>query len=123
MRTTYYQKLELREHGLTYREIADRLGISYQSVSQSLSKYNGTHFRVVKPSRCIFKGLREWMNQNKITTAEMCRILGLLPVTNSIGRVRRNMNGTVDFRKSDIDKVLNASNMTYEQAFGEVDGP
>ena len=65
----FEEKVKLREQGMTYAQIADKLGISKQAVAQALSQYNPKQFRFIKETTCIYKGLREWMNKNKVSVA------------------------------------------------------
>lgn len=120
--STQAQKKALRDQGMTYQQIADALGISHQAVAQTLSRYNANHFKIVTPSRCAYKGLREWMNENKVHVAELCRRCGYTPTTVNTTRLKKFLTGEYDIRKSYIDQILQITGLSYEQAFGEMDG-
>lgn len=118
---TYEQKRALREQGMTYQQIADKLGISKQAVAQTLAKTDTARARQIKPSMCIYPGLRNWMNANKVSMAELVRRCGYVPYSGNRSNFRDYLNGRHDLRKPTIDKILEITGMTYEQAFGEED--
>lgn len=70
---TYEEKKALRDKGWTHKQIADHFGISAQAVAQSLGRQGDGHFRAVKKDSCIYKGLREWMNKNRVSKQEFVR--------------------------------------------------
>ncbi len=111
------EKFELREQGLTYTQIAEILGISKQAVRQSLAKYNPKHFQPFNEEGCIYKGLREWLNRNKVSRTELIRRTGYLPHTTKIQRLSLCLKGEAEFKKCEIDDILAVTGLTYEQAF------
>ena len=117
--STLEQKKELRNKGLTYQEIANELGISKQAVAQSLSKYSPRYFRRVSPETCIYKGLRDWMNENKVTMAEFLRKLGLTTNYRNYALYAERLRGRTEFRKKEIDAILVFTGMTFEECFKE----
>lgn len=117
--STLEQKKELRNKGLTYQEIANELGISKQAVAQSLSKYSPSYFRNVRHETCIYKGLRYWMNENKVTIAEFLRKMGVKPYYRNYQNFVDRMSGRTEFRKKEIDVILAFTGMTYEECFKE----
>ena len=66
-----------RENGLKYREIAEKYGVTVQRVAQACGKFNPYRFAFVTEKGCIYAGLRNWMNENKVSNNELCRRLGL----------------------------------------------
>lgn len=116
---TKHEKLALREQGMTYQQIADRLGISYQAVAQALGEYNPNHFHYVPETSCIYPNLRKWMNDNKVGKTELTRRCGYANSPSNKGRIFRYLQGKVDPPKRFIDRILAATGLTYEQAFGE----
>lgn len=114
---TIAEKRALREKGLTYTEIAKELGISRQAVAQVLGKEQKAHFRPWTSDRCIYVGVRNWLNENRITMAELIRELGLVRNPALYDRYRRYLDGRTELRKHTIDKLLEITGLTYEEAF------
>ena len=115
---TKQEKMALREQGLTYREIAEHLGISHQAVAATLSGCDPRKFHLISESQCAYPGLRNWMNDNKVTNAELVRRCGLTPCSNSFERMRGYLCRRAEPRKRTIDKILSVTGLTYEEAFG-----
>jgi transposase len=115
--TTYKEKIDLRKQGLTNKEIAEKLGLSRQTVGQILATYNPSYFRHFDEKGCIYKGLREWLNKNKVSRTELIRRTGYLPHTTKIERLSLCLKGEVEFKKCEIDDILAITGLTYEQAF------
>lgn len=116
---TKQEKLALREQGMTYQQIADYFGISYQAVAQPLAAYNPNHFHYVSESGCIYPNIRKWLNDNKVNKSEFARRCGLSNVSNNKNRLNCYLIGRCDPPKMMIDKILAATGMTYEQAFSK----
>ena len=116
-RTELYKSL--RAEGLTYREIAARCGVSYQTVAQVCAKSNATQFRKITPTVCVYPGLRDWMNSNYVSRSELYRRMH----DNSpcIGRapyvIRERLSGKTFWRMDEIDRLLDITGMTYEELF------
>lgn len=108
----------LRAEGKTYREIADMYGCSYQNICQHLAGSGAGHFRAFTGNRCVYAGLREWMNANECTTAELLRrMYGRNPPTATNTRWCKILKGTIDPRKQDIDNLIRVTGRTYEVLF------
>lgn len=118
---TLQEKLALREQGMTYQQIADHFGISYQAVANSLSKHNPRLFRYVSEEGCIYPNLRRWMNENKVGKRELLRRCGLVCAPKNYDRFCSYFQGKVDPPKKTIDKILRVTGLTYEEAFGKVE--
>ena len=111
------EKMALREQGMTYQQIADHFGITYQAVAQTLSKYEPSRFRYVTENGCVYPNIRNWMNRNKVTKSEFVRRLGLCNCYDNKARLASYLRGECDPSKSTIDKILAVTGMTYEEAF------
>ena len=61
----------LRQQGLTYQEIADKYGVSYQAVAQQLRGSYHSCFRGVGKDKVVFDGQRHWMNDNEVGMMEL----------------------------------------------------
>lgn len=115
--SSYREKINLHKQGLTHQQIADRLGVSRQAVTPYLAKYNPAYFQIIDEKGCIFKGLREWLNKNKVTRAELVRRMGMIPHSSVVTRISCCLKGEREFAKCEIDDILAITGMTYEQAF------
>lgn len=108
-----------REKGMTYREIAEKHGVSYQCVAHACGKYNPERFQYHKEEAVVFPNLRKWMNDNKISNAELLRRLGYKTYGNAyFSWLRYILNGRNEMKKSTIDKLLAITGMTYEELLG-----
>ena len=107
---------KLRSQGMTYQEIADVVGCSKSYVGSILSKSDKSKFRTITPKDCVYVGIRNWMNENKISKAELCRMIyGYVhPVSNNrLAAIYKGHGCT----KETIDMILAATGLTYEEAF------
>lgn len=111
--------VDMRRKGMTLREIADDTGLSYQQVFADLKGCGiDGYFRAFTPKKCIYPNLRRWLNENRVTTKELClRMYGndLAANRQSISRFMKGY--AVDISKSVIDRYISATGMTYEELF------
>ena len=110
------QMLILRDRGLTYRQIAEKLGVSNQYVSMVCGKSDPAHFQYVNDS-CIYPNLRDWMNKNKVSRKEFLRRMGLTGNPGNYERLASYMRGESYPRKPYIDKMLAVTGLKYEKLF------
>lgn len=106
-----------RENGFTYKEIAEKYGITYQCVAQACGKQSIPHFRYNET--CIFPALRDWMNDNKCNASEILRKMGLTHHGSNYCRMTNLLTGRVELKKKEIDFFLKLTGMTYEELFRE----
>ena len=66
-----------------------------------------------RPFKCIFPGLGTWMHMNGWGIKELAAHTGIAYQT-----IRSNLTGKHEFGMYAIDRVLEATGLTYEQAFG-----
>lgn len=118
MRSRREIALEMREDGMTYQQIADELGCSKSYVGQLLGAFNPLHFRAVTEEGCIYPGLREWMNDNKVGRSEMLRRMGKAAWPRHVSKLSGILRGHHDPSKATIDSILKVTGMTYEECFG-----
>lgn len=108
----------LRAEGATYREIAAKYGCSYQNVAQIMAKRNVKQFRAIKKTQCCFDGLRNWMNENRISISEVARREN---GTNAGGCARscleKRLRGEQDMKRWEIEFFIDMTGLTYEQLF------
>lgn len=108
--------LQLRDQGLTYREIGEMLGVSRQRVAHICGKQDPAHFYCIGKS-CVYTNLRAWMNKHKVSRSELLRRMGLEAHPENITRLSAVMRGEHHPRKPYIDMMLKATGFTYETLF------
>ena len=109
---------EMRAQGMTYRQIAEICGCTYQNVAQMLAKSDANKFKPVTPNRCCWEGLRQWMNENKCGPSEILRQkVGWASTGSSSKFLREKLSGQRALRKKDIDFFRELTGLTYEQLF------
>jgi transcriptional regulator with XRE-family HTH domain len=108
-----------RDKGLKYREIAEKYGVSKQMVAFFCGKYQPTRFTPYDEKRCRYVNLRNWLNKEKLTQAELIRRLGYEVLKPTRNRIWNILSGRLELRKSEIDKFIALTGLTYEQLFAE----
>lgn len=107
--------LQERQSGLTCQEIANKYGVSKQYVSQLCSKHNPSYFHHWSSTACVYPNVRRWLNDNKITCAELLRRLNLSNHSANHIRFRGYLSGKCYPPKQTIDNLLAVTGLTYEQ--------
>lgn len=107
----------MRNDGYTLQQIGDTFGCSREYVRQCLGNrsYSGTLKRTVE--QIPFIGLRNWIDENKISVAELCEKMGLSEANGSQTYLTTYIYGKHEFRKSHIDKLIEITNIPYEELF------
>lgn len=105
-----------RENGLTYRQIAEKYGVSIQCVAQACGKSNPRYFKTIKDN-CIYPNLRNWMNDNKVSRKTLAIRMGLVGFPATQDNIGNYMTGKTDPPKRVIDKLIEITGMTYEELF------
>lgn len=109
--------LEDRERGMTYEEIGKKHGVSRQRVGQICGKWNKYCFKVIKKDGCVYVNLRDWMNTNSISRAELMRRMGYDPSGENLSNLRAVLRGNHNPRKEYIDKLIEATGLSYDELF------
>ena len=112
--------LKMRREGRSIQEIADITGYSKTRVSQLTSQHTGRGFRRHSTKGCIYTGLRNWLNDNRISMWELMEQMGYTYSGNTSCRIRSCLSGRQEMKKSYIDACIRLSGKTYEELFGEV---
>lgn len=117
-----FEMLEMAKKGCTYQEIGETFHISKQRVYQIIGGRFKHRFKAITPQNCIYPNIRKWMNDNRITQAELTRRLYHNSHVENQGHVSAFLHGKKKgLMKSTIDKWLTVTGLTYEQLF-EQDG-
>ena len=106
-----------REAGMTCMAIAEKHGVSYQRVQAVVGKYNPAYFQRIQESACIYPNLRRWMNDNKVGKRELLRRMGMEAYPRACQDLSIVMAGRKSPRKAYIDRMLQATGLTYEEMF------
>jgi len=110
------------EAGLSMAEITRRTGRSSATITNTIYRhYKGTGRNLMQErtfNKIVYPGLREWFIQSGASIAEAARICRVCPETLGEwlkGGARGAM--TEPMPKHAIDKILDWTGLTYEQAF------
>lgn len=108
-----------RAKGMTYREIAGWFGVTAEAVRQQLSSMEPANFNAITEKRCIYPGIRLWMNQQHITPRRLAEMMGYAASSETVNRIARVLSGKTDIKICDIRLLLRLTGMTFEEAFGD----
>lgn len=106
-----------REKGLTYREIAEKYGVTWQNVQCACGTRNPCNFQFFSDERCVYVNLRKWLNVNKVSTSELLRRCGIAAAGKNQERMRLILKGKTQPRKPTIDKLIAVTGLPYEKLF------
>ena len=118
---TIDQKVEayrMRLEGSTLQSIADTFGVSKERIRQILPGEGKSWSDDAVLSRCAYPGIARWLFENRLNYSEFGGLIGFSQAT-----ISRWMNGVNKLNKPAIDKILEVTGLTYEQAFGEPEAP
>ncbi len=85
---------------------------------KNIPRANGSHFVPLTPERCIYPGLRTWMNLNEVSVSELISRAGYTPSGVTYRRFADFLRGVHGAKKYTVDDILRATGLTYEQCFG-----
>jgi transcriptional regulator with XRE-family HTH domain len=115
--TTREKCIELSKRGLAQSEIATIVGVSRQRVAQITGKYTPGHFTKITEDACVYPLWRKWMNDNRVTRTELIRRMGIEYHPTMSSYLSNWMRGKNYPVKENIDKLIMATGLTYEQLF------
>lgn len=110
-----------RENGLTYKEIAEKYGVSKQAVYQACAKMSPGHFKHYTTTQVIYPNLLRWLNKNRVCRAEMARRLGFAPWPKSFAKLSDWFSGRTFPQKKNIDQLIEITGLSYEELFSPVE--
>ena len=109
---------KMRLEGATYQEIADKYGITKQRVEGILKMREPSKKHSNKKyEKCIYKGLREWLQQNNYKLNDLQNLISKNKQSQAGNSLRMKLCGEREFRLSDINKIINLTGMTFEELF------
>jgi transcriptional regulator with XRE-family HTH domain len=106
------QYLADRAKGMSYRQIAEKYGVSYQAIHASCVGAGVAPFKKISARGCIYPNLRAWLNMDKIRSDRFFQDVGA-------SSIRLILNGSMQPKKNVIDRMLKLTGMTYEEMFKE----
>lgn len=77
-----------------------------------------TYWAIVSEKQCIYSGLRNWMNASMISASSLARMMYGDGNDSQRMMLARALKGG-NCSKKTIDKILEVSRLTYEEAFGK----
>lgn len=104
--------LDMYNEGNSMDEIAKELHFCRATIVRNLPSGVAKKGRKIKD--VIYPGIVKWLIKNRVTLAELNR----KAFGNDSQHMSVILHGKIDPRKSTIDKILAATGMTYEEAFG-----
>lgn len=104
-----------RERGMTYREIADKYGVSKQNVAQACGKMRDNWFKPYTSDEVVYPNLLRWLNENRISRSEMLRRMGQAWGVAHQGDLTRWFRGASYPQKRTIDKLIEVTGLSYEE--------
>lgn len=112
---TKEQKLEacsMRFDGISIQEIADNFGVTREYIRKITPKISTKSVRSKNLELYIYPNISRWMQKNRVCASKLSKMIGT-----SASTVTNMLNGSVSTTKRIIDKVLEVTGMTYEEAF------
>lgn len=105
---------EMRLRGFTLQECADRFGVSRECIRQIVPDTSTRSHQRRHYDGCIFPNIANWLYENRYTYSRF----GLACGTNCVS-MRRYLIGEVNITRGVINRILDVTGMTYEEAFYE----
>ena len=102
---------------MSCREIAERHGVSIQAVYAACGGVRNNTFRPYGEKECIWKGLRNWLNDQQVSRRKLLLAMGLEYGQCNLERLSRNLKGEKELRMSFIRKMMDISGKTFEELF------
>lgn len=103
----------MRAEGKSLQEVADRFGVSRQLISKMLPTYNRSYQKCRSPEKVIYSWLRRYMMDNRLTFSRLAIQCGV-----GYPQIYNAVTGKCAPVKTTIDRILEGTGMTYEEAFG-----
>lgn len=102
------EALRMLMDGATYREVGEKFGLTHQRIQQIFSGV----LSKVKKYACIYPNIRRWIVKHHVSQPEFAELVGVCPAA-----LHHYLSGKREPNKKIIDKILEVTCMTYEEAF------
>ena len=102
----------MRLEGASLQECANRFGVSREYIRQITPPATAYARKRSSYETCVYPNLAQWLYENRYSYNAFAKLCAT-----SYAIVFRALTGECDFRKALIDKILDATGMTYEEAF------
>ena len=109
--------MQARKQGMTYRQIAQKYGVTPQAVAAACAIHAPGHFKPYTETEVVYPKLCKWLNDNEVSRNEFARRMGLAPYAKNCYRVSDYFRGKNYPLKETIDKMLRVTGLTYEELF------
>lgn len=112
---TIDQKVEayrMRLDGHTLEEVADHFGVTKQRIQQIIPPVKNSCHRKRAYKACVYPAISRWLYENRYSYTSFAKLIGV-----SFASVRRWFSDGGKMEKSSIDKILEVTGLTYEEAF------
>ena len=116
MREHKEEMLEMKKNGMTYQQIGDVFGLSRQRVFAIIGGTVKHLHRPITKEQCVYDGLRNWLNENKISRTYFCRMCNGIFHGGAYARFKYALMGA-NITKQTIDRILSVTGLSYEVAF------
>lgn len=97
--------------GRTMQEVGDRFGVTRQRIQQLFPHATGREY---KHHKCVYPNLAAWLRDRNMSRKKFSELIGA-----SANAVNEWLRGKYGPNKYYIDKILEVTGLTYEEAFYE----
>ena len=118
------QIIQLASEGYRQSDIAKKVGVSRQFVSQIFWKHNINRVNrervggtTLSSENCVYPALRDWWNENNMSYKKFLDLMQMSYHENNINSMKYLFMGNRNIRKSIIDKLITVTGFTYEKLF------
>lgn len=119
MRVNRIERMQaLHNEGKSYAEIGKEFGISKQRVARVIRDNTNRMGHIVTSKQCVYEGIRHYLNISNMCVTDLTKLMFGDSWRNHLGTVSHALKG-VNCSKQTIDKILEVTGMSYEDAFGE----
>lgn len=111
------EMFRMRLEGASLQEIADAYGVTREYVRQLVPPVANQARRRSDYSSCIYPVIAKWLFENRVSYFAFSLLCGTAQM-----RMYNALTGRVSPTKDTIDRILDATGLTYEEAFRKQEG-